>query len=134
MIRFALTCDNDHQFESWFQSGAAFDTLTRSGHVNCVVCGSATVSKTVMAPAVQKSAGPIRDLAPEGALAALKDKVETNADYVGQEFATEARAIHDGTKPDRAIYGEANVQEARALLEDGVPVLPLPFVSRKRLN
>lgn len=67
-------------------------------------------------------------------MADLKRKVEENADYVGMSFATEARAIHDGTAPERPIYGEANLKEAKSLIEDGVPVAPLPFMPKKKAN
>ena len=89
-----------------------------------------------MAPAVQKKTMSVRPIAeePKSALEKMRNDVEKNADYVGKEFAKEARAINDGDKPERAIYGEASAIEAKKLLEDGVPVLPLPFVPRKRTN
>ncbi len=70
----------------------------------------------------------------ERAIAALRRHVETNSEYVGTNFAAEARAIHEGESPDRAIYGEARPEEARQLIEDGVPVAPLPFMSQRKTN
>ncbi|MFT6452916.1 MAG: hypothetical protein ACJA06_002422 [Halocynthiibacter sp.] len=64
----------------------------------------------------------------------LKREIEANSDYVGADFAREARAMHDGDTPERAIHGEAEPEETRALLEDGVPVLPLPFLPRRKVN
>lgn len=133
MIRYTLTCSNDHQFESWFQSAKAFDGLQQAGMITCAVCNSTAVTKTVMAPALGKSSKTLATPEPS-TLERLRDEVEQNADYVGRSFASEARAIHDGEKPERAIYGEANAVEAKSLIEDGVPVLPLPFISRKRVN
>lgn len=151
MIQFALRCSNDHRFDSWFQSSDAYDKLERAGMVTCVICGVTSVSKAVMAPRVR----PARDAAPvpvpvpaaptvpanaapatpaAQALAALKNHIETHSDYVGQDFAREARAIHDGTAPDRAIYGEARPEDARRLIEDGVPIAPLPFIPRRKTN
>lgn len=72
--------------------------------------------------------------AAEAALAALRREVEANSDYVGSAFAREARAMHEGTAPERAIHGEARPEEARALLEEGVPILPLPFLPARRTN
>ena len=132
MIRYALSCDNDHRFESWFQSADAYDTLHRAGHLACAVCGSSGVSKAIMAPAVSTSEIAVR--APKTPLEQLRAKVEAESDYVGLQFAAEARAIHDGTAPERAIYGEARADEARKLLEDGIPVMPLPFIPTKRTN
>lgn len=141
MIRFQLKCAQDHGFDSWFQSGAAFDALKAAGHVACPVCGSVEVDKALMAPSValRKDAeaapalrGPANEM--EAALAALRRQVEENSDYVGMNFVTEARRIHSGEAPERAIYGEARVDEARKLLEDGVPVAPLPFLPARKAN
>lgn len=129
MIRYALKCREGHAFESWFQSAAAFETLARAGHVTCAVCGGAEVSKALMAPRV--AAEPE---AREGAIAQMRKHVEENATYVGGKFAQEARAMHEGTSPETSIYGEASAAEARALLEDGVPVLPLPFRPKQKLQ
>jgi hypothetical protein len=131
MIRFHLKCDNDHQFESWFQSGDAFDKLTAAKMVSCTTCGSTLVGKSVMAPAIASTPVPIPA---ENPIAALRKKIESSADYVGASFAKEARAMHDGLVPDRPIYGEANLAEARKLAEDGIPVLPLPFVPAKKAH
>ena len=140
MIRYTLTCADDHRFESWFASAEAFDRLERAGQLACAVCGSAEVSKSLMAPQVRpadKSA-----VAPDGAkraemeakLAALRAKVEAESTYVGGRFATEARAMHLGEMPEKPIHGEAKPEEARALIEDGIPVLPLPFRPKAKLN
>lgn len=137
MIRYDLTCDKDHSFDGWFASAAGFDTLRAHGQVTCVVCGSAKVEKALMAPAVTQ--GPKNGLTTprntaEQALAALRAKVESESEYVGLNFAREARAIHAGDAPERAIYGEARFEEAKALLEEGVPVAPLPFTPTRKAN
>ncbi|WP_413876074.1 DUF1178 family protein [Albidovulum sp.] len=153
MIRYALTCANDHGFESWFQSAEAFDRLAAAGHVACAVCGSIAVAKTLMAPAIRPArkaeaaeaaagaaaAPAARPLsAPrtpaEEALAALRRQVEANSDYVGLNFAAEARAMHEGTIPERSIYGEARAEEAKRLIEEGIPVAPLPFLPTRKTN
>lgn len=139
MIRFALKCENDHRFESWFASGDAFDTLKAKGHVACAVCGTDAIEKDIMAPRVSAGREAEKPLsAPaspaEQAVAEMRRQIEDNADYVGKSFAKEARDIHEGTAPDRAIYGEANAQDARKLLEEGVPVVPLPFTPNRKAN
>jgi len=134
MIRFHLKCDENHEFESWFQSGDAFDKHVAAGMVNCTSCGSAKVSKSIMAPAVSTSSDIIAPKPTENAIAALRDKVEANSDYVGKGFAREARDMHDGVAPERPIYGEANLQDAKKLVDDGIPVVPLPFMPRKKTN
>lgn len=134
MIRFHLKCDQNHEFESWFQSGDAFDKLVASGMVNCTSCGSTAVSKSIMAPAVSTSSQ-IRAPKPvENALAELRKNVEANSDYVGTSFVKEVRDMHDGLKPERPIYGEAKLEEAKKLVQDGIPVMPLPFIPSKKTN
>ncbi|OSQ51676.1 DUF1178 family protein [Marivita geojedonensis] len=144
MIQFTLKCANDHQFDSWFQSGTAFDKLHASGLVNCSVCGTSDVSKAMMAPRVSTAE---KDTKPptrpklsepaspaEQALAELKKYVEKNSDYVGRNFAKEARAIHSGEAPERPIWGETRGDEAKKLIEEGVPVAPLPFTPTRKSN
>lgn len=149
MIQYALKCSEGHSFDSWFQSAAAFDKLQRAGMVACAVCGSAQVDKAIMAPSVRparsaaaETASPAAAPPPlsapatpaEQALAELRKKVEDTSEYVGMSFAAEARAIHDGDAPERPIYGEAKPEEAKKLIEDGVPVAPLPFMPNRKTN
>lgn len=139
MIRYALKCDQGHGFESWFASGAAYESLARGALLSCPVCGSGKVDKMLMAPAVASAPEPARPLALESdslaqKLAELRRHVEETSDYVGEDFAREARAIHLGDAPERAIWGEARADDARALIEDGVPVAPLPFIGKARVN
>ena len=137
MIHYALECDRDHSFESWFQSAEAFDKLQAAGHVACPDCGSTRVGKALMAPRVKSSKradlGAPQD-AREKALAEMKRQVEENSEYVGMSFAAEARKIHEGEAPERSIYGEARLDEAKKLIEDGVPVAPLPFRPSRKAN
>jgi len=138
MIQYALKCAEGHTFESWFQSAAAYEKLHAAGHVSCAVCGSAQVEKALMAPRVKSSESKELTEPPshpaEQALAALRDHVEKNADYVGSDFAQQARDMHLGEAPERAIWGEAKPAEAKALVEDGVPVAPLPFRPTRKSN
>lgn len=144
MIRYDLRCSDGHAFDSWFQSSAAYERLAEADRLSCPVCGSLRVEKALMAPALR----PETDVAaprPSGAqapsadevaraIAALRRQVEENSDYVGLNFAAEARAIHEGEAPGRAIYGEARADEAMRLVADGVPVAPLPFIPARKVN
>lgn len=141
MIRYDLKCPEGHEFDSWFQSVEAFDALRANGHLSCAVCGATGVEKRIMAPAVRpaRSVGekpklkePQSDL--EAALAEMRRKIEENSEYVGLNFAAEARRMHEGEIEERAIYGEAKAEDARALLEDGIPVAPLPFLPKRQAN
>lgn len=141
MIQYALKCHAGHGFDSWFQTAAAFDRLASAGLLACSICGSADVEKTLMAPAITANlpapkplslALPTTEL--EKQFAELRRKVEQNSDYVGADFAAAARAIHDGDAPERSIWGEARPEDARALIEDGIPVAPLPFLPSRKAN
>lgn len=139
MIHYTLACPDGHEFDSWFQSSQAFEDLRTAGHVVCAICGSTAVRRAPMAPAVSTGASaPPRLATPrsdsEKAMAEIRRQVEQNADYVGLSFAEEARAIHDGTAPERSIWGEAKPDDARKLIEDGIPVAPLPFLPKRKAN
>lgn len=136
MIRYTLKCAADHGFDSWFPSAAGYDSLKAAGHVACPTCGDTAVEKALMAPRVALGQGDLT--APqsdaEKAMADLRRKVEQNSEYVGVNFVAEARKMHEGTVPERSIYGEAKPAEAIKLLEDGVPVAPLPFMPGRKAN
>ena len=156
MIRYALRCTDGHAFDSWFQSADAFDTLRGRGLVECPDCGSTEVTKALMAPRVttartkadapapERAAGvpvppkpdaPVTMMRPAlAAMARLRKRIEESSDWVGRSFAKEARAIHEGDAPDRPIWGEATAEEAKAMIEDGLPVAPLPFGPRTKSN
>ena len=137
MIRYDLICAADHAFDSWFSTASGYDTLHAAGQVICPICGTTAVEKTLMSPVVATArTRPIstpRD-GREAALAALRAKVEQGSDYVGMNFVAEARAMHAGDAPERSIYGEAKPEEARALIEEGVPVAPLPFMPTRKAH
>ncbi|MFK7876216.1 MAG: DUF1178 family protein [Paracoccaceae bacterium] len=144
MIKYTLKCDQGHSFESWFQSAAAFDTLKSAGHLACSTCGSSQVEKAIMAPRVRAARDEVsvpkathvagQDADVQKSLEEMKRTVEENSDYVGDKFASEARSMHLGDTPERAIYGQANAAEAKSLIEDGIPVLPLPFTPTRKTN
>ena len=143
MIQYSLKCENDHSFDSWFASADAYDKLADNGMVSCAVCGSTKVSKAIMAPRVRTTKGKEAPADPklqteksaaEQAIAEMRAQVEQNSEYVGTNFATEARSMHLGDAPERAIYGEAKPEEAKSLIEDGIPVTPLPFMPTRKSN
>ena len=159
MIRYALLCPRDHGFEAWFPDSDAFDRQSEAGQVSCPACGAAEVRKAVMAPAVRRSSGkrvaapaPVEVPAAEPASAAdvpapivdegfarmraalreIHAKLKRDAVDVGPAFPDQARRIHDGDAPPRAIYGTATDDEVRALVEDGVGILPIPVLPDDR--
>jgi hypothetical protein len=146
MIKYSLTCEKEHAFESWFPDSAAFDRLAKRGLVVCPECNSARVSKALMAPAVvgaKKAEKPAAAVEPAPANVALVDEkhqrlremakalrheIIAKTDDVGSRFPEEARAIHVGDAPQRSIRGQATADEAKALIDEGIGVLPIPFI------
>jgi hypothetical protein len=136
MIRYALSCDDGHGFEAWFGSSTDYDDQSSRGLVECPVCGSRSVAKQIMAPAVSgtKKSAPDADAAAKmrtmmmEAAREVRTHVEQNFDYVGDAFAREARDIHEGRSEKREIYGEATPADVKKLRDDGVPVAPLPHL------
>jgi len=129
MIRYDLRCDNGDEFEAWFGSIADYDKQVEAGLVECPHCGSKHVVKAPMAPAVRTSrkVEARKDRAIAMAMAAkVREHIKDNFDYVGDKFADEARKMHAGDTEERAIWGEATPEEAKALEEEGVPAAPLP--------
>ena len=142
MIVFDLACAQDHVFEAWFGSSTDYEEQRKRGLVACPICGGSDVGKALMAPNVgakgnrapaavpMRSGGtpaPAEIKAMLAALAKAQAKMLERSEHVGSRFADEARAIQDGDAPERPIHGQATAQEAKALVEDGVPVVPLPL-------
>jgi hypothetical protein len=159
MIRYALVCDQGHDFESWFADSAAYDKQAKRKLVTCPHCGSAKVEKAIMAPRLagaRKHAAPVEPpaetpvpapAAPEKApvaiispqerefrakLKELRDHLTKNADHVGPKFPEEARKMHYGEIEHRSIYGEASPEEAKELSEEGIEFHPLPILPDER--
>lgn len=154
MIRYALRCERGHDFDSWFQSSAAYDSQHKRGLVACPMCESTKVDKAIMAPRIArkgKSKSAPQPVATSGddasstslvmapqerelvaKLRELRDHVLKNADDVGNKFPDEARKMHYGDIEHRAIYGEATAEEARALIDEGVEVASLPILPGDR--
>ncbi|ABS63358.1 protein of unknown function DUF1178 [Parvibaculum lavamentivorans DS-1] len=145
MIRYALVCESDHEFDGWFASSETFDAQVAARDILCPHCGSGDVRKALMAPSLGKGtkkglkipdASTPADMAQKMSMMmlALKKHVEENCDYVGDKFAEEARRIHYGETEHRDIYGEATLDEARELVEEGVEVAPLPVLPPRQAN
>ena len=139
MIRYALSCSSEHDFEAWFSSSSAYDDQAARGLVECPVCGSTSVSKQIMAPAVRDSGGKrVRSPAPAGQDSAptpedfarfagkVREHIASSYDYVGDRFADEARAMYYGEQDLRPVWGNTTPDEAKSLAEEGVPASPLP--------
>jgi hypothetical protein len=160
MIKYALRCEHDHHWDAWFPSISGYDDQQARGLVDCPICGSKKVEKSIMAPSIRTSKSgrvsepeletksetktevtetqlPVatQDMnlsIPEpikAMFAEMKERIEKTHDYVGDTFAREVRAMHEGETEERPIYGEATASEVRALIEDEIPVAPLPILA-----
>ena len=140
MILYNLKCGNGHSFDSWFASAETFDKLSQSKQLTCEICGSCEIEKDLMSPKVQseaKSKNFERNLLTkphseaEKIFKEFKEKIEKNTENVGRNFAKVAREIHEGNAPERSIMGEATPKETLELIEDEIPITPLPWLNRK---
>lgn len=134
MIHYQLVCPKDHSFEGWFRDSAAYDTQAKKGLLACPTCNSKKIAKAPMAPSISKK-GELAEAAAKAKamrewVTNVRKEVEKNAEYVGEKFPDEARAIHHGDAKERQIYGEATLDDARDLIEEGIPVAPLPSLPR----
>ncbi|MFS0771566.1 DUF1178 family protein [Sphingomonas sp. 1P08PE] len=131
MIVFDLRCGHGHVFEAWFASSAAWEDQRAAGQVSCPLCEDRTIEKAVMAPAVAAkgnraaAATPAAIKQAAAMIAAHQAKLLDGSQWVGGDFAKRARAMHVGDEPHATIHGQASRAEARALVDDGVPVAPL---------
>ena len=154
MIHYQLQCSAEHSFDGWFKDSTSFEKQAKRGLLECPVCGSAKVERGLMAPAVPKKGRPMRNeivpMAPpkppaappmaiqgeavpaqiRAVLQKIRAEVEANCTYVGDDFADEARRIHNGESEHHGIYGEATAEDAEALAEEGISVTQIPWVPR----
>ena len=139
MILFDLDCDNKHQFEAWFPSSSKYDEQRKKKLINCPYCNSDNVKKSLMAPNLNviskskdKKDNTIKNKKSlETKIKKFKNLIEKNTEDVGKNFAEEARKIHYGERDIKAIRGETTKKEAKELLEEGIPCINLPWVSRE---
>ena len=137
MIRYTLNCKNGHQFDSWFSNSDSFEKLRKKGLLECSVCSSKEIEKSLMAPKIAPSSdkktetliSTQSDLEKE--IKALKHKIKSTATDVGENFSSEARAMHYGEKEEKPIIGKATMDEAKDLAEEGIPFIPLPWSDDK---
>ncbi len=142
MILYDLKCAKNHMFEAWFRDSKAFDGQAKSHKIVCPVCGSKRVVKAPMAPRLGKGSAIEAQAPPPGGqkvamvdprvrvLQELRQFVENHCDYVGGQFAEEARKIHYGEVEKRGIYGETTPDEAKALAEEDIEVHAIPWPDR----
>jgi hypothetical protein len=126
MIRYALRCQKGCEFEAWFGSIADFDKQAAKRQIECPECGDTHVEKAPMAPAIGMTKSDKRAAWARSMVRRARREIAENYEYVGDKFTSEARRIHEGEIDERPIWGEASLADAKEMIEDGVPVAPLP--------
>jgi hypothetical protein len=158
MILYELKCQAGHVFEAWFKDSAAYDRQAKRGQIACPVCNDTRIGKAPMAPSIKGSKNrdearsearseeakvpapapaAAESIAHLGAMEAVRElvrQIEANCENVGDKFPDEARRIHYGESEKRGIYGQASLEETKALQDEGVEVAALPWVTPKRTN
>ena len=138
MIKYNLKCENDHEFESWFSNSAEFDKLKEKEFLECIYCSSKKINKSIMAPRVsnmknkQKQNDQIdKNLKDERShLLKLRNYIEKNFDYVGEDFSKKVREVYYDKKSKKAIYGTTTAEERKELEEEGIDLLSIPWVNK----
>jgi hypothetical protein len=159
MIIYDLICDQGHAFDSWFRNSSVAEKLVKAGQVVCPACGGTKVKKAIQSPRIttskKKGKAPQEPAAPAQVPTAtppaepnvvhavekmteafneLRKSIEKNFDNVGDKFPDEARKIHYGEVPERAIYGDATPKEAQDLTDEGINVVALPWPKKRKLS
>ena len=152
MIHYQLRCGQLHGFDGWFKDSASFEKQAKRGLIECPECGGTDIERALMAPAVAKRESlPVPVARPEppaqvpppvkattgrlpaqvmAALQRMRAEVEKNCEYVGPDFADQARAMHRGEVEPKSIYGETTEEQAETLSEEGIAVAKIPWVPR----
>jgi hypothetical protein len=157
MIHYQLRCGQSHGFDGWFKDSASFEKQAKRGLIECPECGGTDVERALMAPALAKrevltrrEGLPVPVVPPQppaeavagektavqvpakmlAVLQRIRAEVEKNCDYVGPDFADQARAMHRGEVEPKGIYGETSDEQAESLAEEGIAVTKIPWVPR----
>ena len=138
MIKYNLLCSNKHEFESWFSNSAEFDKLKKKELLECIYCSSKKINKSIMAPRVSnmKSKHEQNDQInkklkdEKNHLLKLRDYIEKNFDYVGEDFSKKVREVYYDKKSKKAIYGTTTADERKELEEEGIDLLSIPWVNK----
>ena len=151
MIKYSLKCFEDNcnksePFDGWFQNSASFEKQIDAGYISCPYCGSLNIKKNLMSPSVKSTKEINTDIISKNVkhnefnkkknkqidmmviLRNLKKEIKKNAEFVGKNFAKEAKAIHEGKSKERAIYGQANAKDLEELKSKNIDVINVPWV------
>ena len=139
MIKYNLKCDNDHEFESWFSDSKEFERLKTKKLLECIYCNSKIIKKSIMAPmiSVSKNYNSNKFKVNEkilqkqrNKLIKLRNYIEKNFEYVGEDFSKKVREIYYDKKNKKTIYGITTPEERKDLIEEGIDLLSIPWIDK----
>jgi len=138
MIKYILKCNRNHEFESWFSNSEEFDNLNKRQLLECIYCSSKKISKSIMSPMISNLSNKkekIKEIdkgviEEKNKLSQLRKYIETNFDYVGKDFSKKVREVYYDKKNKKAIYGTTTPEERKELVEEGIDLLSIPWISK----
>ena len=138
MIKYILKCNRNHEFESWFSNSEEFDNLNKRQLLECIYCSSKKISKSIMSPMISNLSNKkekIKEIdkgviEEKNKLFQLRKYIETNFDYVGKDFSKKVREVYYDKKNKKAIYGTTTPEERKELVEEGIDLLSIPWISK----
>ena len=138
MIKYNLKCHNDHEFESWFSNSKEFEKLNKKDLLECIFCSSKKINKSIMAPTILNSKEKNYQLditnkdfkGEKNKLLNIRKYIEKNFEYVGKDFSKKVREVYYDKKSKKAIYGTTTTEEREELAEEGIDLLPIPWVNK----
>jgi len=137
MIKYNLKCHNDHEFESWFSHSNEFENLNKKNLLECIYCSSKKIKKSIMSPMISNSKNKDRQISlnkdfykEKNNLLRLRKYIEKNFEYVGKDFSKKIRDIYYDNKNKKAIYGTATPKEREELIDEGIDLISIPWVSK----
>ena len=137
MIKYNLTCQNNHEFESWFSDSKEFDNLRKKKLLECIFCNSKKIDKSIMSPMLSgtRESNKVKMMSEslqkeKNKLLQLRKFIETNFEYVGEDFSNKVREVYYDKKSKKTIYGTATLEEKKELEEEGIDLLSIPWVNK----
>ena len=138
MIKYLLKCKSKHEFESWFSSSMEYERLKKKNFIECIFCKSKLIEKSIMSPNVVSKKNKVKNMIDNKEfikitkeLKKVKEFVEKNFEFVGDNFATKARDIYYNENKNKNIYGMASKKEKKELLDEGVDLITIPWIDKK---
>ena len=141
MIKYNLKCKNKHEFESWFSDSKEFEKLRQKKIIECTLCGTKNVQKSIMSPSILSKNQKVKNIQSarylkkiRRDLLKMRNFIEKNFKYVGENLPQEVRKVYYNKGKNRNIYGKATLEETEELREEGIELTTIPWIDNKKEN